>query len=1303
MRKLVRQVDSRLDAILESKKKHDFLGMNLSYEEQPTAQSLDDMEIQIPEDLKKTWTDGKEDAPETFRERVRREKYARRLEHQKQKTEKHERDQRLAHNSTANITSNRKTAGFAWNPRLGDYKRNVSQMLTNGMRMLADDLKISFRPDGYVNAEEMIQKINQVLGKVPNFGTDSVPALTKELLKSIIYDGHIQKNNNLQQQTQGMGERHQYMTEDGVLYVRCMQGHLTKFYGNEHGQIAIDQIFQPLPAHITEIYHDTKLSLTPIIDAEGLKPSERHLHFSIDGGIKTGRESSEVRYVVNVTKARSEGGINFWMAQNDVVLATQIIPPLFFKGNWELLTVPKTNVSEAYCPFYDTPLNQDDLIVDFGRDLLKTTCPNLKTVLKLISTNVMNAAIKRKVHDDTFLANIQASIPEEKLKNTNQDILPYDLNIRFWWNQSHDIYMVMINGKSDDQLVQLGKLYGFPRGCPVLWKKNEYIDFRGFFPKFQNDKISMNETFTESQLIDCNSLYFFQKWSGFLLHVIAFKTSSNQFKWTVCSKKVADPGSKYVQWGAEIISEYMKSELVEHLATNHLYMGGEALHVDDEHGYIAKENAVIITCIGKGSFSHFHNEIKNDYVPGKLVDYKTSKQVLEFCRQYGLMCDTATQINGTSVDVSNFIKTLLKERDLLTFTKFDEYSRQCKDNPQYNDIFTQTQGSANHGILIGDTLEGFVFNLTKTDNSTVTLKVKLPLYTWRTMFLRDVLIKYKIGNDTNYDGDGIFVSKASEDLMKEFVDRWCVTHKELFMMLMKCAAFRLQCEWQDVLSEIKPQRIQNRVHVIVADSVENILYSNQGLQKLRQYQDKFDSLVQGYSLKEDVPITVCLVLGPIGSGKSTTMTRLKLLAEKENIPCEAIDGDDILLNQDALITQQLSNERNAVTMSRMWEAIMEGKIPIISHGGGSFCKTFTKDKKETIVCNLKDRINDVFGCDSKIITVIMRDSQTPEGGAQNKNVDFIRHEDLNNTIEALDATDESYIKPIIDFRLDTGLWNKNSNESREDFISKIFKKSKHNSKFAAAISAISDIVATVPYKAVKTVENMGEWRQFLFSVHGLETIVKHFTKGFSRDGVFQVLRAIMQPVDQKESDCKHVTLKHVDAGRGFYFSSAEVNSLRTRLCGPIHPQTKECHKLYVCQRSLLQMTPTKTTSAKKGKSDTKTISVSFVQDMQDLFPRDKRAHITEQTSGFNPVDSEKVLLYFENPAEPLNLFTMEKSPQQYTFEDFIDEKEIEIQHKNPRTGAVVRTEKKTIPSNYVRGEEVLYKCVGLAVFRLRDI
>ena len=137
MRKLVRQVDSKLDAILENRKKHNFVGMELTAGNSDQAQSLEEMDIEIPEDLKQTWDEETENTPANFRTRVRREKFARRMEYRNQKLQK---ISQVKHSLATNIKTNKKSACFAWNSKIGDYNRNVSQMLTNGMRMLADDL-----------------------------------------------------------------------------------------------------------------------------------------------------------------------------------------------------------------------------------------------------------------------------------------------------------------------------------------------------------------------------------------------------------------------------------------------------------------------------------------------------------------------------------------------------------------------------------------------------------------------------------------------------------------------------------------------------------------------------------------------------------------------------------------------------------------------------------------------------------------------------------------------------------------------------------------------------------------------------------------------------------------------------------------------------------------------------------------------------------------------------------------------------------------------------------------------------------
>jgi len=107
--------------------------------------------------------------------------------------------------------------------------------------------------------------------------------------------------------------------------------------------------------------------------------------------------------------------------------------------------------------------------------------------------------------------------------------------------------------------------------------------------------------------------------------------------------------------------------------------------------------------------------------------------------------------------------------------------------------------------------------------------------------------------------------------------------------------------------------------------------------------------------------------------------------------------------------------------------------------------------------------------------------------------------------------------------------------------------------------------------------------------------------------------------------------------------------------------------------------------------------------MQPYVSTNKLAHITEQTSGFDPVDAEKVLLHFQDTETPLRLTTVEKPNQEYEFHTFEDEKTIEINHKNPQTQQIVKTEIKTIPANYLKEDGVLYQCVGVAVYRFRDI
>ena len=285
--------------------------------------------------------------------------------------------------------------------------------------------------------------------------------------------------------------------------------------------------------------------------------------------------------------------------------------------------------------------------------------------------------------------------------------------VRFRYHAGQQLYIVMVECRSDAELLEYGRKYLFPRGLPILWKPGQWMDCRGFYPKFANDGPGVGEGAEE--------LCFFKKWSGFLVHVLAFRGEDGEDYWTVCSKNSADPESPYVQWGAEMVAAHMEAEpeLVKRLASERLYVGGEAMHPDDTHGYIAKRRALVITCMGKGTWV----DLTAGHAPKRgLMEYWSLEAIARFCKANGLLCDAVVRRVG---GVDAFVGALLNRRDFLRNGAVD--------------ALLGGGGSADHDAIVGDVLEGFVFKLKLRDGREEMVKVKLPYYTWRTMFLRPLV------------------------------------------------------------------------------------------------------------------------------------------------------------------------------------------------------------------------------------------------------------------------------------------------------------------------------------------------------------------------------------------------------------------------------------------------------------------------------------------------------------------------------------------------------------------------------------
>ena len=81
-------------------------------------------------------------------------------------------------------------------------------------------------------------------------------------------------------------------------------------------------------------------------------------------------------------------------------------------------------------------------------------------------------------------------------------------------------------------------------------------------------------------------------------------------------------------------------------------------------------------------------------------------------------------------------------------------------------------------------------------------------------------------------------------------------------------------------------------------------------------------------------IKLVIILGPLGYGKTNLANKL------ENDNMIHLDGDILDLNKDDVLN--LKAERNVYTKSKVNEIILDGKVPIISCGGGIFISRKTK-------------------------------------------------------------------------------------------------------------------------------------------------------------------------------------------------------------------------------------------------------------------------------------------------------------------------------------------------------------------------
>lgn len=594
----------------------------------------------------------------------------------------------------------------------------------------------------------------------------------------------------------------------------------------------------------------------------------------------------------------------------------------------------------------------------------------------------------------------------------------------FFQSTKHpNVYLIMIVGMKDNVLIKLAHQCGFPRGFPILWIVGISMQYFGFYPKFSNDVKQKPDNLSEINTV--TKIDFFKKWSGFLSQVLAFEING-QVYWTVTSKNSADCNSLFISDAKRLFEPLMTNNVVEQMTQQRLHFCAEIMSKNDQvHGSRVLTESPVITLVGIGKFYDLAKPIKdNDKL---FVKFLTNQDLVCFCKENNLPCDSAITISNTYAS-RNFLSELSKNRDFMT-----DIGLQKIINKFESDINIMT-GTVNHADILGDCLEGLVIKLYKTNGSTEIKKYKFANYTIRTMLLRSEFQKF------SFDSNLIRQTES-------YTDHWCVSQegKEFWKN------FALECFME--YNDHHPVDPIVGSHILVAELI--------GL-RANEISDALVRFNQKLSNKSLNTIIICI--GPIGSGKTTFANKLAA----SNSKFVVIDGD--ILDLGIETTMKLSVERNDYTRWKIIEAIMMGKIPIVSCGGGIL---FSSGKNQMF--NLPQQILTTLKIQCKIIVCIpSNDCQQVMLSDSNFNVDNLyKRKDL--------------VRATVIRRIKSGEWSldkkfltgKVSEQTAiNNFVNFIASKSEENMKFAKQLIAIANCVFTYP---LITNNNYGIYDNFDFS------------------------------------------------------------------------------------------------------------------------------------------------------------------------------------------------------------------------------
>lgn len=440
--------------------------------------------------------------------------------------------------------------------------------------------------------------------------------------------------------------------------------------------------------------------------------------------------------------------------------------------------------------------------------------------------------------------------------------------------------------------------FSFPRGFGILFNKDRITGVVPFYPKFNNDE---ENSFQEVVDDKYNVGSFFVKYSGSLAKVLIWVDENGKICWTVMSKNSADSTAmsgdsaniNYPQELAKVIAPYMTQERLQAIYATGVPTGVRSfcaevmLECDQSHGYAVKDG-FIVTCAA--TETHFLG----------------SNELTKWCEDIGLPTDCPLHIEGTD-KILAFVQAMNEVRDVMNIVVLQAIL--TKFGLKY-DL------SKHRHIVKSLVLEGFIITLRNADGKKLVLKYKFAFYTAVTMFVREYF-------KTTRKGESFDVETKISGFLKRWVFDKSVEMQSLWSWILHQMVH--EAETQSFKGPVAPwiqasEQVYAGVFAALAENGNDAakVCKILGCPMLEQQQR---SLIE---------VTIALVLGPIGYGKSTFASYLAALYNAFHVDG---DGNEAWLPKDLVLA--LKGERNAETVAAILAAIQAGKNVVFSTGGGA--------------------------------------------------------------------------------------------------------------------------------------------------------------------------------------------------------------------------------------------------------------------------------------------------------------------------------------------------------------------------------